>query len=339
MDSHKSAIAALTPQMAAYAGDFADSGNINWQPYLMYFHPFDYRSDVVSTDGRGFRYTEARGTRYSATTMNKARPVRLIVGSSTVFGIGASADTHTLAARLTENDPRDELWVNFGGRSFNSTQELILFLLHRQKLPKISEIVVFSGFNDLGLARLPANLRGDHGAFFLCRDFFDALSKKKPSRFSAWFGSSAPNGDDIIPPLDAQIAYAADLTLRNLEAWQIFAAASGAKLTFVLQPLADWVRNNPTSEESRIFAELEARGSFAATYGDILSKTTHHKYAEKLRTGAEAMGASFVDFAPLLSKAAAHDEWLFVDRIHFTDNGHDLAAKLLLGALQGDIGK
>ena len=73
-----------------------------------------------------------------------------------MFGIGASADRHTLASRLTENDSRETAWVNFGGRSFNSTQEMILFCLHRHLLPPIKEIVLFSGFNDLGLSRLPA---------------------------------------------------------------------------------------------------------------------------------------------------------------------------------------
>ena len=53
---------------------------------------------------------------------------------------------------MAERDPRDEFWINFGGRSFNSTQELILFTLHRHLLPPIKEIVLFSGFNDLGLA-------------------------------------------------------------------------------------------------------------------------------------------------------------------------------------------
>ena len=37
-----------------------------------------------------------------------------------------------------------------------------------------SEIVLLSGFNNLGLARLPASVRGEHGAFFNCNQFFQA---------------------------------------------------------------------------------------------------------------------------------------------------------------------
>ncbi|MEK8104165.1 hypothetical protein NKG94_01700 [Micromonospora sp. M12] len=35
------------------------------------------------------------------------------------------------------------------------------------------------------------------------------------------------------------------------------------------------------------------------------------------------------DLSPLLADVAAADEWLFVDRIHFTDHGHDVVARLL----------
>jgi len=50
--------------MTAYADEFADTGRINWQPYLMYFHPASYMSPTVGTDIYGFRYSEARGRKY-----------------------------------------------------------------------------------------------------------------------------------------------------------------------------------------------------------------------------------------------------------------------------------
>jgi hypothetical protein len=42
------------------------------------------------------------------------------------------------------------------------------------------------------------------------------------------------------------------------------------------------------------------------------------------------MGVRSVDFAPILAAAASPDHWLFVDRIHFTDDGHGFVSKLLL---------
>jgi hypothetical protein len=328
-----SAIARLTPQMTAYADEFADTGRINWQPYLMYFHPASYMSPTVGTDIYGFRYSEARGRKYAVADLSEFKSVRLIAGSSTVFGIGATADRHTLASRMTQNDPRPEPWVNFGGRSFNSTQELILFALHRHLLPDVKEIVIFSGFNNLGLSRLPPRVRNMHGAFFNCEDFYAALKKPSSDAAGSWFGRAAKPERDQVPALAEQIRSGAELTLRHLEIWRILAAALGAKLTFALQPLANWVRAKGTPEEEEIFAELERKGRFSETYGDILTQDSFHMYAEHLRRGTELMNVTFINMVPRIAEAVPADEWLFVDRIHFTDGGNDLVSKLLLREL------
>jgi hypothetical protein len=335
-----SAVSDLTPQMQGYVGDFMDPSNLGWLPYIMYFHPANFNTDIVSTDGSGFRYTVARGKRYSPTTLNQAEPVRLLVGSSTVFGTGATADRHTLASRLTENDPRDELWVNVGGRAFNSIQEFVHFSLYRHQLPPIKEVVIFSGLNDLVLSRLPAQLRGEHGGFFFSREFFDRLTgkKEKASGLSGWFKKDAKDAkqaaqEDGVLPFDEQLQYTADLILRHLDSWRIVCAAIGAKLTYVLQPLADWVRPIGSREERAIFAELDHQGSFRETYRDVCAVETHRAFVECLQPGIAAMGVNFIDFTPVLAKAALPDQWLFVDRIHFTDEGSEVVAKLLLREL------
>jgi hypothetical protein len=334
-----SAVSDLTPQMQGYVGDFMDPNNLGWLPYIMYFHPANFNTDIVSTDGSGFRYTVARGKRYSPTTLNQAEPVRLLIGSSTVFGTGATADRHTIASRLTENDTREELWLNVGGRAFNSIQEFIHFSLYRHQLPPIKEAVIFSGLNDLVLSRLPSQLRGEHGGFFFSREFFDRLTSKKASGFSSWFRKDAKDAeqDDGVLPFDEQLQYTADLILRHLDSWRIVCAAIGARLTYVLQPLANWVRPRGSSEEQAIFAELDHQGSFRETYRDVCAVETHKALVDRLQPRVDAMGVNFIDFTPVLAKAALPDQWLFVDRIHFTDEGSDLVAKLLLRELgQGE---
>ncbi|REG58529.1 hypothetical protein B0G80_1187 [Paraburkholderia sp. BL6669N2] len=329
-----SAVSDLTPQMRGYVGEFMDPDNLGWLPYIMYFHPVNFNSSIVSTDASGFRYTIARKKRYSATTLNRANAVRLLVGSSTVFGTGASSDRHTLASRLTENDLRPELWINFAGRAFNSTQELLLFELYRHQLPPIKEIVIFSGLNELVLSRLPSKLRGEHGGFFFSQNFFDRLTAKRMSAISAWFRKKPKEAGEVdVLSLEEQIAYTTGLTLRRLDSWQIFAQAMGARLTYVLQPLADWVRPCGSTEEQAIFRELDTHGSLRETYRDICSLATHEAYVKCLNEGINGKGVNFLDFTPVLAKAALPDQWLFVDRIHFTDEGSDVVAKLLLNEL------
>lgn len=326
----------LTPHMLAYQEKFADNGDVRWLPYLMYFHPSKYHSAVVNTDASGFRYSERNGKRYSVCDCNREEPARLLAGSSTVFGIGASSDRWTLASRLSENDSRPESWLNFGGRSFNSTQELMLLVLYRHLLPPIKEIVLFSGFNNLGLARLPSSVRLEHGAFFNCNQFFEALNPTKAEgvkSITKWLLGRDDVSEESPPSLEEQMRYAADLTLRHLYIWQIMAKDLNAKLTYVLQPLSGWVRLNGCSQEEALFAELDQLGRFTEVYGDILRQEVCLQYAELLRVGVESMGVRFINISPILSASVKPDQWLFVDRIHFTDDGHDFVSKELLEAL------
>lgn len=326
----------LTPQMLAYSEKFADSGDIRWLPYLVYFHPAGHRSEVVNTDNIGFRYSRRGDRRYSAADLGGIPSVRLIAGSSTVFGIGASSDAWTLASRMSERDERPQPWVNFGGRSFNSAQELLLATLYRHLLPKVDEIVLFSGFNNLGLARMPESRSEDHGTFFMYHRFYDALERPHPSLQTAVLrmlrkGDAAP--DQTVPGIDEQLAYAADLTARHLDGWRVLANDWGAKLTFVLQPLSGWVRQHGTTEEEALFAELDAIGRFSEVYGDILDPVVCQEYAALLEKHAKGMGVDFVNMSRVLADALDPDQWLFVDRIHFTDAGHDFVAGRLLDVL------
>jgi|YelNatPaOPRAMG01_1025707.scaffolds.fasta_scaffold57129_3 hypothetical protein len=326
----------LTPQMADYEKQFTDGGEVRWLPYLMYFHPAEHRSPVVNTDASGFRYSERGGVRYSVADHEGIHSARLLAGSSTVFGIGASADRWTLSSRLSENDRRGAPWLNFGGRSFNSAQELILFTLYRHLLPKVEEIVLFSGFNNLGLARQPSQNRLEHGAFFNCNLFFDVFRQEPAGRRKglSLFGRGAAEEPVEPPPsLDVQIDYAADLTLRHLDAWRALAADLGAKLTFILQPLAGWIRPKGCAQEEALFADLDHAGRFSDLYGDILTRDACNAYAAKLSDGASKFGVKFVNITPFIAEALKPDQWLFVDRIHFTDQGHDFISKLILDVI------
>lgn len=322
----------LTPHMQAYAEKFADSGAVRWLPHLIYFHPANHRSAVVNTDSVGFRYSLRGRQRYSAADHPDFDSVRLVAGSSTVFGIGASSDRWTLASRLTANDDREQPWLNFGGRSFNSAQELLLLVLYRHLLPRVDEIVLFSGFNDLGLARMPESRHEDHGAFFMYRRWQEMVAgAEQPAR--RWPGArrrvrAAPEAAS--PGLPEQIRYAAELTARHLDVWRTLAADWGAKLTFVLQPLSGWVRTRGTAEEEALFAELDAVGRFSEEYGDILRPEICEEYADQIGARAKDIGVGFVNMSPVLAASLRADQWLFVDRIHFTDDGHDFVAKKIL---------
>lgn len=327
-----SARSELTPQMLQYAKKFDDRGDIRWMPYLMYFHPTDHRSDVVNTDRLGFRISHNADETASVGGKLPDGPVRLLAGSSTVFGIGASNDAATLPSRLWTSHAPSRPWLNFGGRSHNPTQELLLFVLHRHLLPEVDEIVILSGFNALGLARLPTWMQGDAGAFFNCVEFFEKMDELRHGNTRR--RRRRPDGESEEPPtLETQISRGADLTLRHLETWHLLAQGMGARLRFVLQPLATWIREEPAPEEQRLFAELDEIGDFGRAYGDIAEMEAGAEYAEQLRNGCKRLEVLFLDFNTVLANAVGPEDWLFVDRIHFNDEGHDLVARLLADEL------
>ncbi|MFE2294824.1 SGNH/GDSL hydrolase family protein [Streptomyces sp. NPDC059452] len=322
----------LAPYLAGYEEKFTSKGDIRWLPHLLFFHPQSYRSEVVNTDSVGFRYATDNGRSCSVADLGDTDSVRLLAGSSTVFGIGASSDAWTLPSRLNAHDARPGTWLNFGGRSFNSTQELLLLTLYRHMLPKVDEIVLFSGFNNLSLARMPQMREEDHGTFFQYTTYQDIFAQhgKAKSSMRGLLRREKEVPAPAAPSIDEQIAYAADLTLRHLSGWKALASTWDAKITYMLQPLSGWVRDKGSREEEMIFDELEQHGGFAAMYGDILSREVNIEYAAMLERGAKEMGIDFVNFSPVLAESAQPDQWLFIDRIHLTDHGHDFVAEKIL---------
>jgi hypothetical protein len=339
-----SARARLTPQMLDYAEKFDDRGEIRWLPYLMYFHPADHRSAVVNTDRLGFRVSHGAGATASVGGTLPPGPVRLLAGSSTVFGIGATNDAATLPSRLWARHAPAAPWLNFGGRSYNSTQELLLFVLYRHLLEQVEEVVLLSGFNDLGLSRLPAAQRGDHGAFFNSGEYFEQMQRLRVRQRRGGTGTGTGRGllrrgtrpvpaGNAIPGLAEQISLATELTIRHLDTWRAQTEQAGVRLTYVLQPLATWVRPEPAPQERLLFEELDKISNFQRVYGDIAAMDAGRGYASALQAGCAKIGVRFLDLSPVIEAAIRPSDWLFVDRIHFTDAGYDLAAELLADSL------
>lgn len=321
--------------MEAYSAAFSDVGRVEWSPYTVYFHPRNYSSPVVNTDRLGFRIAHDQHGAAVSVANAPATPVNLLAGSSTAFGIGASADDATLASLLATAGRTGETWLNLGGRSFNAIQEYILGALHQHMLPKVNEIVVLSGFNNLGLARQPTRFLGEHGTFFM-RSRYDEVTQPH-QRVPRGLRRAAPRSRDTAIEetldLDAQIEFALETTQRALTLWASLAQLLGARLTFVLQPLANWVREVGSQEETEIFDELDRVGGFTDAYGDILDDDVRRRFSSGLANNAREIGLQYLDGVELFRKSLTPGTWAFVDRIHFTDAGHRIFADALVGAL------
>lgn len=316
----------IVPQMR----DYDELGmRQEWVPHLMYFHPRNVALKSVTTDEFGFRNT---------TGAKPGAPTALLVGGSSVFGIGATSDAMTIPSLL--NTATKYNWLNFGGRAFNSTQEAIL--VHLSNTKKIEgPIVVMSGANNLTRSLMSGSFSKMFGAFFhqglfesqmrsaavgnraLARQLIAGLRE----RFG--FGKKQHSQDASNPSHSKTASYDAMLTVfeRDCGYFQMLAKHNSTSASFVLQPFAPWIQKSLSTQETELFKLLDQE---AEGFSRVLSELAERKqqYTQDLQAICARTGMKFVDLntASELQKP----EWLFVDRVHLTDAGYSVVAKLLV---------
>jgi hypothetical protein len=315
----------IVPQMR----DYDELGmRQEWVPHLMYFHPRNASLKSVTTDEFGFRNT---------TGAKPGAPTALLVGGSSVFGIGATSDAATIPSLLNATTKFN--WLNFGGRAFNSTQEAIL--VHLSNTKKIDgPIVVMSGVNNLTRSLMSGSFSKMFGAFF------------QQSQFSQRMATATSGNRDLAIQLlnglrkkfriganleksSAQVAaskpesYRAMLSVfeRDCDYIQMLASYHSTSAIFMLQPFIPWMRKSLTPQESELFDLLDQE---AGDFSSILSELTEirEKYKQDLKAICVNIGLRFID----LNEASELQEpnWLFVDRAHFTDLGNSVIARSIV---------
>ncbi|MFM7493199.1 MAG: hypothetical protein ACKO2A_04730, partial [Acidimicrobiaceae bacterium] len=247
-----------------------------WVPHLMYFHPRSVALKSVTTDEFGFRNT---------TGAKPGAPTALLVGGSSVFGIGATSDAMTIPSLL--NTATKYNWLNFGGRAFNSTQEAIL--VHLSNTKKIEgPIVVMSGANNLTRSLMSGSFSKMFGAFFH-QGLFEsqmrsaavgnrALARQLIAGLRERFGvgKKRHSQDTSNPSHSKTTSYDAMLTVfeRDCEYFQMLAKHNATSISFVLQPFAPWIQKSLTTQETELFKLLDQE---AEGFSRVLSELAERK--------------------------------------------------------------
>jgi hypothetical protein len=324
---------AIVPQMR----DYDALEEKEWLPYVMMFQRGGLATSSFSTDEYGFRYTVWRGQRLSWTDYNTAVHRRAaLIGASTAFGVGASSDAFTVASLLNRGE--DRIWFNFAGRSFNSTQEVLIFLLHLSR--DVDTVLVFSGINNLVLAYLSRTTSPIYNSFFAQSVFERGL---RSGVVSGMRGSLRLLFREIAGKLVStdrggkftsdQLKYDHVITCfrRDMRLWMLLRRALGFKLYFVFQPIASWIGKDLTPEEQEVFAILDnSDGDGTWKRLSIHLPERRERYVADVREVCEEFEVPFLDLNA--RPAFAENRWLFVDRAHLTDEGYTLAAEEILRA-------
>ena len=306
-----------------------------WVPYLMNFHIPNVKLRSVSTDEHGFRVTldaEQRPISGSAFRAGAAGAHGIVLGSSAAFGVGASTDGHHVASVL--NGETSTNWLAYGGRAFNSTQEVLLLLLFPPR--KLDELVVFSGVNNLTLAYLTSETSSVFNSFFRASVFRRAMEQPPGDHIGirrAFARLLAELRHKVaplpVPPhrdISGQYRNILSCFRRDLEVLAGLGRTWGTQVRFFLQPLAGWIERDESPEERRIFSVLdEVRGDYQVLARYLGSQG--RRYREDIANVCSELNVAFTDLNG--SPAFATDEWLFVDRVHLTDLGYQRVAEAI----------
>jgi hypothetical protein len=337
----------------------------DWRPYVMFFHKPDFKSQALNTDGYGFRVSHGSDGKVQRLDhpllLKEGKRVKLVVGNSVAFGVGASTDAATLSSQLSLLS--GDCWLNFSGRAFGSIQELLLFQHYRGLLPRLDEVVIFSGSNDLYQYFLPKQWDNIFGVFSYSERFYANMredpSSLSPLRALLHAGVRAITGRKIDarsvrlsqlpglllsrspvlapePPIEQVIAErmaGRDAILqqleRNLEHWHCLSQGLGFRLRYVLQPIQPWTPHQVAPEEAALMDYWgESGGKSHKTLRAILQSGLHRWFAEGLDGICRKLGIGFQDMNEALGGPT--EDWLFIDSLHMTDACNRRAAEVLL---------
>ena len=327
----------MLPQMREY-----DRARINWTPYVMFTNLANNRSPVYNTDGYGFRSTWYADRSISYHEFQEHDGSKGIVcGGSVAFGIGASSDAMTIPSLLNVNT--DTLWFNFGGRAFNSTQELLMFLFFR---PDIDKVILFSGVNTLLTHFLSNKFSYPFGSFFHENNFHALQSPSNvrqlirqiiPGRIIRRFLRSLPPSDctTLSEPFESKMKSSLQIVERDLEVWKILKESMKFSLTYVLQPFAPCTGKQFSPEETELFEILDHRlgPDWQNVYGEVAS--SYGEYANRLQDMCAQKDIPFANGNDILP----NEGWMFCDRVHLTDQGNMVFAEAMRSAFGLGDGK
>jgi lysophospholipase L1-like esterase len=325
-------------------------------PFAMLAGPDNFRSKRINTDKHGFRFTCSGESVYKVENIEDIAPVSIIVGGSTVFGVGSTSDARTIPSLLSgrTNSP----WLNFGVRGGTAFQEYIHItrFIHRAK--NVNAVVIFGGINDTYINLLHSTssefdrrFEEQNSILGFYRWERQALSsllamlyRTSPERIvslplakilSFPFSGVARRKEIMYAPMsiEKRLERLADVAYRMLLLYAALSKQFGFKLAFVLQPFLEWTGKKLTIDESNVMAylcEMQEGSSWLTTYELMKSVKMYHAVAEIYRLAALKAGVQWADSNCLFTQ----EQTYFVDHVHLNDEGCAVAVESIINQLK-----
>ncbi len=342
----------IIPQMKAY-------DTLGWEflPHIMFTQSPNFRSKIINTDKRGFRFS-SKIIKNDIFENRKKRETILFIGGSAAFGVGASKDSRTIPGILEKKSKYNIL--NLAGRGYSGFQESISLISNLKELKKhkIKKIIVFSGINDLYLSsffsvRYPGIFYFNSDFIYAMNNSFFSIKKKiliKILNFFLGFQNDINNYDfrkldksNILKfifsrksrkKLFLKQEYVRlglnEIIDRNLTVYKSLEKIFNCKVEFVFQPVLRMCKI-PSNEEKKLLEYSEFY--FAEQNKQLnrfLSLRLYKKYSSLMEKISTKNKIKFLDINKLLKKRDLKSQNLFVDNVHLNDNGNEVISDYIL---------
>jgi len=324
MDRYK-----IVPQMEIY-----DRLPVVLLPHITVGSRPHYRSKVVNTDSLGFRVNVNQNGSINNQGIDDRK---IMLGSSYVFGVGATQDKYTLPALLN--------FKNLGVRAATSTQELIAAI---PWLHSAEKIVWIGGANNL-IVNIQTNAPESPFGPIFNEGLLEELSHYSIFSLVSLHGQTTPlewvSYEDLIVELynravrkargyifrqkDSEVPSilrhgrrdgmqrAVDLHRRDLRIIER-SRRSTCRLLFVLQPIRVEGR---TEEEKRLFDLSDEINSTQWPWINFCLSELWPEYSILMRQMCFEEGVDFVNLNDV-----SFEGWSYVDRVHMTNHGYSQVA-------------
>jgi len=341
---------------------FEDYKNMlhEFRPYIMFTNAHDYKSKSVNTDRLGFRKVFFKKKFIGIDDLKKStKTINILLGGSTAFGSGSLSDKHTISSELTS---LGKLCFSLGIRGASSHQELLAFLKFKNFFPKIKNIIILSGVNDLAMtaeknsffyndfgfimgARSHALnflfqsgviyrerwINGFHNLFFLIHylsnksNFFKNFLKIFSFLKHSRLQKKAVNY--INKNFKNKIINLRQMIENDLHTWSMIQKQLGVKITYIFQPNLAWVRKPLTKYDNQMLvAEKTRLKNFYSN--DWTNKSIYTKQRNFIKKSCNKKGIKFIDSNEII-KSSAHKKSFFIDFAHLTSYGNKFLARYI----------
>lgn len=323
-----------------------------WFPFIMFNQTPNFRSDVLNTDNKGFRYNSKNLTQKVSIfdTENKDN-LTLLLGGSFTFGAGATLDQNTISGYLSKSGIN---CLNLSGSAHVGFQELISIFSNINLIKNVKEIIFISGINDLYLSDFFGTDYPD--SFYFSSEFKSNMNKKRINfkkrifkfiankvfpnilndenienlkkedlfRFlrSSEFRESFPESNVVKLSMEEKLD-------RNFKIYNMLGSYFNCKVSFYLQPALNWSKEK-SKEEQQLFDYTNLFFKEKTFFFNKLFSEENYKYFKDLLNKlSKKNDISFFDLNEYFRGNLQKEDWIFLDSIHINDNGNKLISDII----------